>query len=238
MPFDPPPDNPWSPDRPVFNSLDGFEEQVRGYTHAADVAAIRLAWASLGWTFANHLLDFYMMNRYDGQSYQMTSDEMSMVLNASPKVGVDDPNLKYYPYDGQNVVDVGVQEIVRSARERCLDNPREFEYSNSYKTDWIPTRKIIDGIAGGNLGNALGGFYMGVSGEVVVHKPRGGQPMSYEAQYVVYVYDQYYFHGTAKGQGYLSEAMDIKMRFLEESGFARSFTTRGASPIQTKQGVC
>ena len=237
MTFDPPPDNPWDTDRPVFNSKNGFGDQALGYGHMVDVASVRLAWASLGWTFANNLLGFYLNNRQDGQSYQMTSDEMSMVLNASPIVGVDDPNLKYSTYDGQKVVDTSVQVIVRTARERCLDNPREFEYPISARTDWIPTRKIIDGPLGGNLGNALGGFHMGVSGEVVVHRPRGGQPMSYEAQYVVYVYDQYFFHGTAKGQGWLSEEMDRKMRFLEEAGFARSFTTRGTSPVQTKEGV-
>lgn len=237
MPFDPPPDKDWPPTRPVFNSKDGFADQALGYGHMVDVAAVRLAWAASGWTFANNVLGFYLNNRQDGQSYQMTADEVSMVLNASPQVGADEQTPKYQPYDGQRVVDVGVQEIVRTARERCLDNPREFEYPISAKTDWIPTRKIFDGVAGGNLGNALGGFYMGVSGEAVIHKPRGGQPMSYEVQYVVYVYDQYFFHGTAKGS-WIGEEMDKKMRFLEEAGFARSFTTRGAAPVQSKEGVC
>ena len=119
----------------------------------------------------------------------------------------------------------------------CFGNPREFEYPRGYKLGWIPAQKTIDGPMGGNLGNALGGFHMGVSGEAVVHKPRGGQPMSYELQYVVYVYDQYFFHCTAKNS-WIGEQMDYEMRFLEEAGFARSFTTRGNGSIQSEAGVC
>ena len=189
-----------------------------------------------GWDFALDVYNFYLADHPEGSIYYISYD------NQIKTIRNDAVSKK---------IKKGMDDIVKEARDNALNDRSLFGVPQGITAKgeddappgyrgWYSVNAITDD---GDLANALGGHWVAVGADVTVYKPGSSkqkypleprESMLVTMRYTPYIYDFYYFHGTATS--IKGKYADRESRYLEEFGYARSFRVRGYSVVEEWEG--
>lgn len=219
----PPPEKSIPSDRQAYGTDDFPWDKAAAAANRAEASAVVLTYFDAkNFHFASHIFHAYLDNHEEGWVYTIGSQYTDQIL-ATDDVRRWEKEL--------------LDRVVKEATSNAIRDPSVIGATREITTDWVVANPMNDS----DVTNALGHFSVAIGSDTTLKKSDQDGIFDITVQYVLYIYDYYYFHLGRTIQfddpTYTAKVnVDADMRQLEAAGWARSFRARGQSPTRTWTG--